>query len=73
MAFFSKAIHISVDLALLAGFLAGIKKNTGIEPNVKLLNQPELEKYAYKYLELGDYLYNQSAEFMSSSYFFRRK
>ncbi|GME77968.1 unnamed protein product [Ambrosiozyma monospora] len=68
----TKLIHVGADLALLAGFLSGVKKNTGLEPNVKLINQPTVEEYAQKYLSFGDYLYDYTVAYASTSSYFKR-
>lgn len=57
-------------MTLAAGFLAAIKKNTGITPDISVIGQPDVEYYAYKYLDYGDYVYDKSVDFMRKSQFF---
>ncbi|ODV84293.1 hypothetical protein CANARDRAFT_8647 [[Candida] arabinofermentans NRRL YB-2248] len=73
MSMISKLVHASIDLALLSGFLAGVKHSTGLTPKVSLINQPQLEIYADKYLDMGDYLYFGITQYMSGSEYFTRK
>lgn len=65
-----KIFHVAVDLTLIAGFLSGVKKNTGVTPNIGLIGEPNVEYYAYKYLDYGDYVYDNAASFMRNSRFF---
>lgn len=60
-------MHYAVDFTLFAGFLAGVKKHTGVTPNIGLIGEPNVEYYAYKYLDYGDYVYDTTVDFMKSS------
>ncbi|ODV94760.1 hypothetical protein PACTADRAFT_50621 [Pachysolen tannophilus NRRL Y-2460] len=74
MALFTKIVHYSFDLALLSGFLAGVKRNTGLTPKLDFLDsQPELRKIGDRYLNFGEWLLDSSAATMSSSEYFVRK
>lgn len=64
-----RVIHYAVDLTLFAGFLAGVKKNTGLTPNVGLIGESNVEYYALKYLDYGDYVYDTTVDFMKTSRF----
>ncbi|VUG17708.1 DEBR0S2_14400g1_1 [Brettanomyces bruxellensis] len=73
MTFISQTLHIGLDLALIAGFFAGVKKSTGLQPNFGLIEQPDVQKYSKKYFELGDKIYNKSVDWMGESKYFIRK
>ncbi len=64
-----RVIHYAVDLTLFAGFMAGVKKNTGLAPNVRLIGEPNVEYYILKYLDFGDYIYDSTVDFMRTSRF----
>ncbi|VEU24380.1 DEKNAAC105681 [Brettanomyces naardenensis] len=68
-----KLIHYAVDLTLLTAVLAGVKKSSGVEPNVDLIKQQDLNKYTKKYLELGDTLFDKAVDWMGQSSYFVRK
>lgn len=65
-----RLVHYAVDLTLVAGFLAGVKKNTGMTPNMSLIPEPTVEKYAWKYLDYGDYVYDTAVNYMKTSSYF---
>lgn len=65
-----KAFHLAIDLTLFAGFLSGIKKNTGLTPDFSQFGEPTVEKWATKYLDYGDKVYDNSVAFMNSSNYF---
>lgn len=57
-------------MTLAAGFLAAVKRNTGMTFDVSQIQQPTVEKYAYKYLDFGDMVYDNSVAFMRNSNYF---
>lgn len=65
-----RIVHYAVDLTLFAGFLSGIKKNTGITPDLSLIGQPDVEYYASKYFDYGDLVYDNTVSFMKTSKYF---
>jgi hypothetical protein len=65
-----RIIHYAVDLTLVAGFLSGVKKSTGLSPNIGLIGQPDIEYYAYKYLDYGDYVFDNTVDIMKNSKYF---
>ncbi|CCG25827.1 hypothetical protein CORT_0C04530 [Candida orthopsilosis Co 90-125] len=65
--------HIGFDLVLISGFLAGMKRATGIQPNLDLIENKDVRNYAGKYLGLGESVLDSSAAFLGSSQFFTRK
>ncbi|CAN3375282.1 mitofissin [Diutina rugosa] len=69
----SKAAHIGLDLALLSGFLAGVKRNTGLMPNTDKIQNDTVRDYTEKYLKFGDTIYDWSVAYLSSSDYFVRK
>ncbi|GMM31217.1 Mco8 protein [Martiniozyma asiatica (nom. inval.)] len=73
MSILGKSFHLAIDATLFAALLSGIKRQTGLAPNVSLINQPEIENYTIKYLNYGDWVYDQTISRMDSSPFFVRK
>lgn len=59
-----------MDLTLFAGFMSGIKRNTGITPDVALIGEPNVEYYVTKYFDYGDFVYDNAVTFMKTSGFF---
>lgn len=65
-----KIVHFAVDITLFAGFLAGIKKNTGITPDISIIQEPNVQYYANKYFDYGDTVYDSTVNFMRTSKYF---
>ena len=53
--------HISFDLVLISGFLAGVIENK------------DVQYYATKYLNLGESVFDNTAAFLGNSQYFTRK
>ncbi|CAK9439192.1 uncharacterized protein LODBEIA_P34160 [Lodderomyces beijingensis] len=68
-----KITHIGIDLVLISGFLAGVKRATGIQPNLDLIENKDVRYYTGKYLGLGESVLDSSAAFLGSSGYFTRK
>ncbi|CAD1812233.1 hypothetical protein FOB58_004358 [Candida parapsilosis] len=65
--------HIGFDLVLISGFLAGVKRATGVQPNLDLIENKDVRNYTGKFLGLGEQVLDSSAAFLGSSQFFTRK
>ncbi|KGQ99538.1 hypothetical protein MG1_02701 [Candida albicans GC75] len=65
--------HISFDLVLISGLLAGVKRTTGITPNLDSIENKDVQYYATKYLNLGESVFDNTAAFLGNSQYFTRK
>ncbi|KAI5961592.1 uncharacterized protein KGF55_003909 [Candida pseudojiufengensis] len=65
--------HIGIDLVLISGVLAGIKRSSGITPNLDLIENKDVRNYAGKYLNFGELFLDSTGAFLGSSQFFTRK
>ncbi|KAK7679130.1 hypothetical protein QCA50_017892 [Cerrena zonata] len=65
--------HITADLALVSAFLAGVKRNTGLTPNVDNIKSDDFKYYATKYLDVGESIFDYSAAYFGGSEYFKRK
>lgn len=68
-----KVAHVAADLVLVSAFLAGVKRSTGITPNLNMIDSPEIRKYSQKYLGIGESFFDWTSAYMSSSDYFTRK
>ncbi|CAG90088.1 DEHA2G02244p [Debaryomyces hansenii CBS767] len=69
-----RVVHISADLVLLSAFLAGVKRNTGLTPNLdSATNSEDVKYYAGKYLDLGERIFDYSSTYFGSSDYFKRR
>ena len=65
--------HISFDLVLISGFLAGVKRTTGKNTNLDSIENKDVQYYATKYLNLGESVFDNTAAFLGNSQYFTRK
>ena len=79
-----RVIHLGVDAILVSTVLAGIKRSTGLQSfhfhdraNGRFksdnIENKEFRGAVNKYLNVGDWVLDQSIAFMSSSSYFERK
>ncbi|GMM37672.1 Mco8 protein [Saccharomycopsis crataegensis] len=73
MPFLGRAFHISVDLVLASAFLAGIKRSTGLTPNLDQFDDNLIKEYGAKYLNVGEYVFDASVGYFTTSTYFKRK
>ncbi|SMN17919.1 similar to Saccharomyces cerevisiae YIL156W-B Putative protein of unknown function, originally identified based on homology to Ashbya gossypii and other related yeasts [Maudiozyma saulgeensis] len=73
MTFIGKAIHISIDLALVSTCLAGIKRNTGLTFKTESFQNETAKVYTTRYLNIGESLYDSAVASCGSSKYFVRK
>ncbi|CAI5758646.1 unnamed protein product [Candida verbasci] len=64
--------HISFDLVLISGFLAGIKRSTGLQPDLNKIENKDVQFYTQKYLNIGESILDNSVAFLSNSQYFTR-
>lgn len=68
-----KVAHIGLDLVLVTGFLAGVKRNTGLHLNVDKLENENVRYYTNQYLNFGEKIFDYSTAYLNSSDYFTRK
>lgn len=69
---FLKSIHLGADLLAVSAVLAGIRRNTGLTPDLDQIPNESARYYTKKYLGLGELVLDTSSAFMSQSEFFKR-
>lgn len=76
MPMLGKIVHYTADAVLISAVLAGIKRSTGLQPANSALNtaEPYVDKsYIAKYFEIGEWVLDTTADFMSKSPYFEKK
>ncbi|KXN68938.1 DUF1748-domain-containing protein [Conidiobolus coronatus NRRL 28638] len=72
MSLTGKLIHLTADAVLVSAVLAGIRRSSGY--TIKREEVPiEPKSYIDKYLDVGEWVIDQSIFFMSNSKFFERR
>ncbi|KAF5211247.1 hypothetical protein E0198_002548 [Clavispora lusitaniae] len=72
MGAFGKAIHYGFDLVIVSAFLAGVRRNTGLTPDLDMLPNESANYYAQKYLDIGESIFDYSSAYLRSSDYFKR-
>ncbi|RKP06127.1 hypothetical protein THASP1DRAFT_18871 [Thamnocephalis sphaerospora] len=67
-----RIVHYAVDAVLVSATLAGIRRSTGISFNTEEIKSEDMRKYTQKYLDLGEFIVDQSVAFMGTSNYFKR-
>ncbi|KAI8331880.1 hypothetical protein BC941DRAFT_437817 [Chlamydoabsidia padenii] len=67
-----KLIHWTADAILITTLLAGIKRNTGLQPKISLIGNDQLVSYMQQYLALGEWVLDTSIVYMNDSIYFER-
>ncbi|KAI9476631.1 DUF1748-domain-containing protein [Zychaea mexicana] len=68
-----RIFHFTADAVLISAVLAGIKRNTGLKPAVSQIENDDVRKYVQKYLDVGEWMFDNSVVFMNNSPYFERK
>ncbi|KAI9315534.1 hypothetical protein BX666DRAFT_2028432 [Dichotomocladium elegans] len=68
-----RLIHLSADAVLVSALLAGIKRNTGLSPAVSNIENEDIRNYVTKYLNVGEWMLDNTVVFMNNSPYFTRK
>ncbi|KAI8084791.1 uncharacterized protein BX664DRAFT_351571 [Halteromyces radiatus] len=68
-----KLVHLTADAVLVSTVLAGIKRNTGLQPKVATIENDDLQSYVQKYLNVGEWVLDNSIVYMNNSSYFERK
>ncbi|AET38875.1 Mco12p Ecym_3388 [Eremothecium cymbalariae DBVPG len=67
---FKQLIHIGFDFALISVILAGLHRNTGY---VLAYETSDLKNYIRKYLNWGEYLFDELIKIAKRSSYFRKE
>lgn len=68
--------HYAFDAVLISAFLAGMKRSTGLTPSFKkesISQNKEINVWIEKYLNVGEWVLDQSVAVAGASSFFERK
>ncbi|KAI5809106.1 hypothetical protein DFH27DRAFT_251228 [Peziza echinospora] len=68
-----KVVHYSVDAILFSAFLAGVKRSTGLTLKTEKIESPDIRSALDKYLNVGEWVMDQSIAIMSTTGYFERK
>ncbi|KAI7871179.1 hypothetical protein BDF14DRAFT_1719504 [Spinellus fusiger] len=68
-----KLFHYTADAILISTVLAGIKRNTGLQPSISKIDNEEVRIYVQKYLNVGEWVLDSSIVFMNNSNYFERR
>jgi len=66
-------VHLGVDAILISAFLAGVKRSTGLTVRTDRIESPDIRSIVDKYLNLGEWVMDQSIAFMGATTYFERK
>ncbi|ORZ11433.1 hypothetical protein BCR42DRAFT_421120 [Absidia repens] len=68
-----RLFHFTADAVLLSTVLAGVKRNTGLQPKTSTIENEDIRGYVQKYLNVGEWVLDNSLVFMTNSSYFERK
>ncbi|KAI9347859.1 hypothetical protein BD770DRAFT_395473 [Pilaira anomala] len=68
-----RLFHFTADAVLISAVLAGIKRNSGLQPATDKIENEDVRKYVNKYLDVGEWVVDSSVVFMNNSPYFERK
>ncbi|KDN52325.1 DUF1748-domain-containing protein [Tilletiaria anomala UBC 951] len=67
-----RLMHYGIDALLIASVAAGIKRSTGLQPDLSQISDPTAKGIAEKYFGLGELVFDSSiAAARASRYFVR--
>ncbi|KAM9890774.1 hypothetical protein OXX79_011194 [Metschnikowia pulcherrima] len=70
--FHSKSLHVGFDLIVVSSFLAGVRRNTGLTPDLDSLGNDSVSYYGKKYLDMGEKAFDFTSAWFGSSGYFKR-
>jgi len=70
---FGKLFHLGVDAVLIAAFLAGIRRTTGLTPRLSQVPNKDIRQILKSYLEMGEYAFDFAVVVFGRSSSFERK
>ncbi|CAG8436346.1 1471_t:CDS:2 [Funneliformis caledonium] len=68
-----KIVHFAADAVLVSAVLAGIKRSTGLSVATNNIENQEIRKAVDKFLNVGEWVFDQSILIMNTSAYFERK
>ncbi|KAG2226781.1 hypothetical protein INT45_005746 [Circinella minor] len=68
-----RLFHYTTDAVIISAVLAGIKRNTGLQPAVSQIENDDVRTYVKKYLDIGEWMFDNTVMFMNNSPYFERK
>jgi len=68
-----KLVHLGIDAMLVAAFLAGVKRTTGLTPALSQVPNKDIRQLLNSYLEFGEYAFDFAVVIMGRSSSFERK
>ncbi|RVD86168.1 uncharacterized protein DFL_004458 [Arthrobotrys flagrans] len=73
MGLLGKIIHLGVDAVIVSAFLAGVKRSTGLSFKTERIESKDMRGMVTKYLDIGEWVMDQSIAVMGTSAYFERK
>ncbi|KAI0786456.1 DUF1748-domain-containing protein [Abortiporus biennis] len=70
---FSFLFHLGFDALLVSGFLAGVKRSTGLTPKLSAVPNKDIRQLLKSYLEIGEYMFDFAVVVFGRSESFERK
>ncbi|KAI0313450.1 DUF1748-domain-containing protein [Amylostereum chailletii] len=70
---FGKLFHLGFDALLIAAFLAGVKRSTGLTPSLAQVPNKDIRQILRSYLEFGEYAFDFAVVVFGRSPSFERK
>ncbi|EPY52063.1 DUF1748 family protein [Schizosaccharomyces cryophilus OY26] len=68
----SRLFHYGVDLALVSTCIAGIRRSSGVSFDVEKVHNEDVKLAVEKYLGFGEWAFDQSSNFLSSTNWFKK-
>lgn len=68
-----RIFHFSFDLVLVSTILAGVKRSTGLTVKTGDFENKDTRSYIERYLDVGEWVFDTSVAFMSTSSYFERR
>lgn len=63
---------MGADLVFVSAVLAGIRRNTGLTPDLEKIPNESARFYTKKYLGVGELVFDYSSAYLGSSEYFKR-
>ncbi|KAN0063525.1 hypothetical protein ACQY0O_003972 [Thecaphora frezii] len=68
-----RLFHYASDAVLVSTFLAGIKRQTGLAPDVERITEPTTKGLVEKYLGLGEFIFDSGVAAARASQYFKKE
>ncbi|EIN10335.1 DUF1748-domain-containing protein [Punctularia strigosozonata HHB-11173 SS5] len=65
---FGRITHLAFDALLIAAFLAGIRRTTGLTPAIAKVPNKDIRQFLRSYLEAGEYAFDFAVVVMGVRY-----